>query len=62
MITHTTVGDLRRTNLWAAGILPFLLWAIVKKNVAKYDGFGRDRASLPNFWSLAELNHAVLNI
>ena len=62
IIKHVSVGDLRRTNLWAAGALPFLLWPIVEKNASKYDGFRRDRASLPRFWSLAQLNHAILNI
>lgn len=62
IIKYVHVADLRRTNIWAASLLPFHLRSILNKNVPKYDGFKAHEPSLSMLWSFAELNHAVLNI
>ncbi|KAI4123916.1 MAG: hypothetical protein LQ338_005063 [Usnochroma carphineum] len=62
IIDHVHVADLRRTNLWAAGVLPFHFWFLIHQIVAKYDGFEVNDIALPLMWSMAELNHAILNI
>ncbi|KAL8702396.1 MAG: hypothetical protein Q9201_004441 [Fulgogasparrea decipioides] len=48
--------------LLIADLLPFHLRSIINKTLIRYDGFKASSASFPFLWSLAELNHAVLNI
>ncbi|KAL8682515.1 MAG: hypothetical protein Q9186_001462 [Xanthomendoza sp. 1 TL-2023] len=61
LINFVEVADLRRTNAWAAGLFPFQVRSVLEGIVTRYDGFGTD-LTLPILWSLAELNHTVLNI
>ncbi|KAL8829963.1 MAG: hypothetical protein Q9170_005950 [Blastenia crenularia] len=62
IIDYVNVADLRRTNLWAAGLIPFHVWFVLSKLVTSYDGFKADEIALPFAWSMIELNHAILNI
>lgn len=55
------VADLRRTNAWAAGLFPYFVHAIVERTACIYDGF-RHPDIHRMLWSLAELNHATMNI
>ena len=62
LINYVHVADLRRTNLWAAGLIPFHFWFVLNSIVTSYDAFKADSVALRFLWSLAELNHAVLNL
>ncbi|KAL8797647.1 MAG: hypothetical protein Q9182_007150 [Xanthomendoza sp. 2 TL-2023] len=61
LLNFVEVADLRRTNAWAAGLFPFQVRSVLEGIVVRYDGFG-SKLTLPILWSLAELNHVVLNI
>lgn len=56
------VADLRRTNAWAAASFPFICRSVLRGVVTEYDGLQLLDRTLPYLWSLAEINHAVLNI
>lgn len=62
IIDQVHVADLRRTNVAAAGLLPFHVWFVIHEIVHKYNGTKVDDVALPFLWSMAELNHAILNI
>lgn len=63
VIDKVHVADLRRTNVMAAGLLPFHVWFVMHEIVvAKYHEFQIERTVLPFMWSIIELNHAILNI
>ncbi|KAL8741250.1 MAG: hypothetical protein Q9184_008409 [Pyrenodesmia sp. 2 TL-2023] len=63
IIDKVHVADLRRTNVMAAGLLPFHVWFVMHEIVvAKYHEFQVERIMLPSIWSMLELNHAILNI
>ncbi|KAI4178339.1 MAG: hypothetical protein LQ346_007482 [Caloplaca aetnensis] len=62
IIDKVHVADLRRTNVAAAGLLPFHVWFVLHEIVARYYGFQAEDDILPSIWSMIELNHAILNI
>ncbi|KAL8957455.1 MAG: hypothetical protein Q9193_005275 [Seirophora villosa] len=62
IIDHVYVADLRRTNLVAAGLLPFHVWFVVNSILDSFDGFQLSEMAFKCSWSLSELNHAIFNI
>ncbi|KAL8909534.1 MAG: hypothetical protein Q9171_005013 [Xanthocarpia ochracea] len=62
ILNQVEIANLRRTNAWAAGLFPFCVESVLRGIVIKYDGLEFLDRTLPWFWSLAELNHAALNI
>ncbi|KAL8923030.1 MAG: hypothetical protein Q9208_004842 [Pyrenodesmia sp. 3 TL-2023] len=63
IIDEVHVADLRRTNVMAAGLLPFHVWFVIHEIVvATYHESQVERTLLPSMWSMIELNHAILNI
>ncbi|KAL8785685.1 MAG: hypothetical protein Q9213_003244 [Squamulea squamosa] len=62
VIDQVNVVDLRRTNAAAAVLFPCIVKRVLKHIVINYDGLALLDRTLPESWSLAELNHATLNI
>lgn len=62
ILHQVTVADLRRTNAWAAALFPFICRSVLRGVAIDYDGIQLLDRTLPWLWSLAEINHAVLNI
>ncbi|KAI4277625.1 MAG: hypothetical protein L6R38_005408 [Xanthoria sp. 2 TBL-2021] len=61
-LDQVKVADLRRTNAWAAASFPFICRSVLRGVVTEYDGLQLLDRTLPYLWSLAEINHTVLNI
>ncbi|KAL9601423.1 MAG: hypothetical protein Q9219_002489 [cf. Caloplaca sp. 3 TL-2023] len=62
LINYVNVSDLRRTNLWAANLIPFHFWFVLNEIITSYHGFKASNVAFPFMWSPAELNHTILNI
>lgn len=62
ILHQVTVADLRRTNAWAAALFPFICRSVLRGVAIDYDGIQLLDRTLPWLWSMAEINHAVLNI
>ncbi|KAL8735114.1 MAG: hypothetical protein Q9166_000990 [cf. Caloplaca sp. 2 TL-2023] len=61
LVSRVDVGDLRRTNAWAAALFPFCARSVLRGIISNYDGPVPSKSMLPLLWSLTELNHAVVN-
>ncbi|KAL8980615.1 MAG: hypothetical protein Q9177_005829 [Variospora cf. flavescens] len=62
IIDRVYVADLRRTNMLAAGLLPFHVWFVVYSILDSYERSQLSELGFKYTWSMSELNHAILNI
>ncbi|KAL8849334.1 MAG: hypothetical protein Q9221_005685 [Calogaya cf. arnoldii] len=61
-VGKVTAAHLRLTNVFAAFGFPFICKCLLEGLVTEYVGLPILDRDLPYLWSLAEINHAVLNI
>ncbi|KAL8972373.1 MAG: hypothetical protein Q9197_002799 [Variospora fuerteventurae] len=62
IIDRVYIADLRRTNMLAAGLLPFHVWFVVYSILDSYERSQLSEIGFKYTWSMSELNHAILNI